>query len=143
MPPYLKRGSWLVKNKFMNTEFKQREIKFRAWNNLYGEMVYSSGAALYDKREFYPFCFEVGFSSYPESDWQIMQYTGLKDKNGKEIYEGDIGRWPSGNNSIIEWDSDRGCFTANHTDGRGGRFGIVTSYVEIIGNIFENPELLK
>lgn len=57
----------------------KREIKFRAWNPDWDEMVYSGLEIIFDKREFYPFGFEVGFSHYPTEGWTIMQYTGLKD----------------------------------------------------------------
>ena len=61
----------------------------------------------------------------------LMQYTGLKDKNGKEIYEGDIVQFLI-HRKLVEWSQEEARFTCP---------GAVNG--EVIGNIYENPELLE
>lgn len=86
------------------------------------------------------------YSGYPELDTIVEQCTGLKDKNGKLIFEGDIVRHPLYcgkycpqvvfENHKIEW-LENGW----HCDGEFFTSEIAEDY-EVIGNIHENPELL-
>lgn len=126
-----------------------REIKFRAWHKEFGKMVYTKGNSIFEKREFSPFVFEVGFSHYPESEWEIMQWTGLKDNAGKEIYEGDIvnqEKWVS----VGKYDLSIGIvkykgvgFTCECIGDWFGSNADLNGNSEVIGNIYEHPELLE
>jgi len=154
-----------------------REIKFRAWDEQSREMHYdfefvSSGDKGDDWIIFKSNRQKLSSKPHPfENPWfkqqfEIMQFTGLHDKNGKEIYEGDIlnttcekkhpgGGWICGsfghhpeNAKVVEWNQEQARWDLDFyrslakelqwksTPGRG------TDY-EVLGNIFENPELLK
>jgi len=132
-----------------------REIKFRAWDKLAKEMRYSEF-----KRHHYALntqtdrveCSFVGMVHSKHFD--LMQYTGLKDKNGKEIYEGDILYVGS---KILHDDMVRKEVLVGFKDGafmygRGLDPTHMNTYIwtalglketEIIGNIYENPEIIK
>jgi uncharacterized phage protein (TIGR01671 family) len=129
-----------------------REIKFRL--KIDGEWIFTG-----DKPHYF---WQQVYESGSETTETLGQFTGLKDKNGKEIYEGDIlgiERW--GDEGTGKFDNcmqvefkygQFGCFigdrdfrpgwrtiyslTGSPVDGRDGKF-------EVSGNIYENPELLK
>ena len=128
-----------------------REIKFRAWDTKImsydGFSIEAVGRA-YWVGDFMEEMGELGDSC------TLMQYTGLKDKNGKEIYEGDILAMPEISKEvywIVEWTALRG-FMHDGEDMPVG-FTIKSNIpqhihpdvinLEIIGNIYENPELLS
>lgn len=118
----------------MTPKALSREIKFRAFDKDIKEMFYFG---MYGAKEFYI------REHTPYSEFEVMQYTGLHDKNGKEIYEGDFVMFVTTRLEVI-WDENRVGFSTldiNRKDMGGmqnkkGRFG------EIIGNIYESPELL-
>ena len=125
-----------------------REIKFRAWyNNTMWEM---GGSGITFLHAFFRALTEGGTKV---SDGTLMQYTGLKDKNGKEIYEGDIISYPlAGDNKlVIEFAiSKQGECFGQGSYGESIRSGFyIDGYygnieeAEIIGNKYEHPELLS
>lgn len=116
-----------------------REIKFRAWDKSCNKMRGENG--IKD-------CFSLRSDGVYNDDYILMQFTGIIDKNEKEVYEGDI----------VIHDSEKivvsyGIQSVDAFEGAGfnlwsfygeklGGFRL-QSEIEIIGNIFENPELLK
>ena len=125
-----------------------REIKFRAWmkNRLSGEwfMDYQHDGT---PKSWYLRSFFENYDAHHETF--LMQYTGLHDKNGKEIYEGDIATVECEcgyrANMPVEWGYNgfRLKKQWSHRFPSGELEFNHTERVEVIGNIYENPELLK
>ena len=121
-----------------------RQIKFRAWDNV--DFMTK------------PFTLEdivMGRTRFAEMDSTLMQYTGLKDKNDKEIYEGDIVRWKQASGGVLSPDENTYICQIKWSrtgwaceeikalkDDYHSRFTLIPSHLEVIGNIYENPELL-
>ena len=125
-----------------------RKIKFRAWDKEEKEMLYGNETTdTYDWEGI--ISTELAMINSLCKKTELMQYTGLKDKNDKEIYEGDIVKNRHGANWIIKW-SDRkngwGLFYTHNATMLLGAFTETAEKnhkVEVIGNIHENPELLE
>ena len=84
-------------------------------------------------------CYLDFYEVYPET---VGQFTGLHDKDGKEIYEGDIFKTSNGFVAVVEWDAENGRFLGFTVDRKIVYVGREPA-VEVIGNIHDNPELLK
>jgi uncharacterized phage protein (TIGR01671 family) len=131
-----------------------REIKFRAWDSDKNKMVYPSSrqsiTSCCSCIEVLT-CHEIAGGRYHTditytSNGYIMQYTGLKDNNGKEIYEGDIIQTASEDILVVIWNKNFASFCLQK-DGwlNDHYFGEAVEPMDcvVIGNIYENPELLK
>ncbi|RDU22859.1 YopX family protein, partial [Anaerosacchariphilus polymeriproducens] len=117
------------------------EIKFRAFDKASGLMFGIDG---FDKK--YVWGYKAGVQIKVEiSEVILMQYTGLSDKNGKEICEGDICIGKRGGSSYafeVKWDEIDTRFLGYTSSGYICYVGQEPS-VEVIGNIYENQELIK
>lgn len=122
-----------------------REIKFRCWDRFkqrWSNYKINDGTVYFmDKNT------GVWYGSYNKryKDFNLMQYTGLEDKNGKEIYEGDI--LSDGNNEkpykvIFENGSFRAEFKGDFEEYSFDLIDVVAQSYEVVGNIYENPELM-
>ena len=124
-----------------------KELKFRVWNNSHNEFIRPDYGLI-------GFCYPLDgrisvltTNGDPTEDCIIEQYTGLKDKNGKEIYEGDIVEYTTyyygkekRHRKAVEWSewySDD--FGEPHNIG----YSNLSECMEVIGNIHENADLLE
>jgi len=136
-----------------------RTIKFRYWNG--NKMNYNPKIGTHEGT--YDYSINDEFVN-PDEERRYMQFTGLLDKNGKEIYEGDVVSFESGSFEI-KWFPKWAMFglkgecryrhQSNPDEDPLGSSGSSTKYkpyhltgyylkkIEVIGNIYENPELLE
>lgn len=142
----------------------KREIKFRVWDHNTDTMMIPDNFEFCDGE----ICWiDAGREAGPKSgndgdpgQFDIMQYVGLHDKNGRGIYEGDIvsfgSVWNNGDNEdideefhigVVEYDPNYAVYNVNCEESgeRHFMFMDVVNYdgFGVIGNIFENPELLE
>lgn len=130
-----------------------REIKFRVWDkdlktmHVCGEDIHDS-INFDEKNRAYYYNLQNGCGGYPEgsenedNEYIMMQYTGLKDRSGKEIYEGDIlfiPQWQAWYKVVFE----DGMYKCSGST----KFSLATTQgeisCEVVGNIYENTELLE
>lgn len=128
-----------------------REIKFRAWDGELKEMI---GPEEVLSCSFIGLDGEwLGLSDLlkGEGGFELMQYTGIKDKNGIEIYEGDILKAGDGYTGLIGYRTESAQFVGFNIGNEFTEEEFDTLYTvngsfnsaKVIGNRFENPELLK
>ena len=118
-----------------------REIKFRAWDKHHNSMEYINDLYWFE---------ENGIHDFNDDNYIFMQNTGLKDKNGKEIYDSDIVKVTWGSGKIVFYEvkycGSLGYHFLRDTKNKEDDDIICIydySQMDVIGNVFDNPELLK
>lgn len=100
-----------------------REMEFRAWEHDRKKMCYG---------------YQYNIGDAEQNKYPLMQFTGLKDKNGKEIYEGDIVKYDGELTTVIFC---YGSFFLEKFNFRSSDW-VNADYMIVKGNIYENPELI-
>jgi uncharacterized phage protein (TIGR01671 family) len=132
-----------------------REIKFRVWSKETKSFLHADDIAICNNGNvlIYDWHHDYGKSWGPSFDnHAIQQYTGLKDRNGVEIYEGDViesfysGKYPEPIEvHVVKAETRCGGFSPfvdkYDTEWYAGEFE--QPNIEVIGNLYENPELLN
>lgn len=119
----------------------KRILKFRAWSTKYKKFL-ATGFHIIGETTLFDLLNQHRLEEL--NDIEIQQFTGLQDENGKDIYEGDILKWPKGwmydeMNGKVEWIVNGFSFANKKVNWCLGR----KVEGDIIGNIFENPDLLS
>jgi uncharacterized phage protein (TIGR01671 family) len=128
-----------------------REIKYRAWEKTRKIMGYTDKDLRVDLDSDGEY---VCNSQFDFEDYELMEYTGIKDKNGKEVYESDILKVPSAEDNLFEivevyWSDKEAAWYATGKESDDSLSAFINDGFnpedngEVIGNAFENPELLE
>lgn len=118
-----------------------KEVKFRAWDTMFEKMLYMG--------ELHQTTNISSIMIHPQySRFKLMQYTGLHDKNGKEIYEGDIVKCGTNKVGVVEYDPYEALYHVGNDPLQYYVYGsnepeTMRVEIETIGNIYDNPELIK
>lgn len=127
-----------------------REILFRGKCCTTGEWVEGFlGIEVLDDYVIQQFSFDEYFASECIDQYSVKletvgQYTGLTDKNGTRIFEGDVIRDEDGDVMVVKWLTESAAFVLEPKPYASIYFyGTLSSRIEVIGNIHDNPELLK
>ena len=137
----------------LTKEGRMRDYKFRAWYDGAMYVVYEIDIACgFVTIEWADVGYDEDGTDYPIDqieveigDAKLMQYTGLKDKNGVEIYEGDVIQYidlGTLNIESVEWSNGSAGFWPFSGD-IGDHARVEAQYCEVIGNAFENPAQLR
>ena len=120
-----------------------RELKFRAWHKILKRMivVLQIDFTLEIIVFFDNITNDLGYIKFKDVD--LMQFAGLQDKNGVDIYEGDILSIPNNNMAVVKWKNSG--FELYRYSRIGQNLDLVhwSRDNKVIGNIYENPELLE
>ena len=139
-----------------------REIRFKIWDKTRNKMLTSNCGAFLLTQEGNAVFHQNGNNPLEalieQIDYEVLMYTGLKDKNGTEIYEGEIVTYSVKgfkkiNKTVMTFNEEHGAYLFGIYEGVKMPCGKKTrmnkytrksvNNVEVIGNIYENPELLK
>ena len=145
-----------------------RKNKFRAWDKEFNRMVFQHDVNLALENKEYLFSlneesvellhYDEDYSAYVKCDAELMQYIGLKDKNGKEIYEGDIIKFMDEyecytdcgyeyeefeNIGEIIWNEQSHAWDVTNRNVETEDVWHYSEYIEVIGNVYKNKDLLR